>query len=483
MFYQPRTIILPHLPQPFSSIFSNVTFIDFTYSFNEPVVNLPSTIHTLIFAQDFDQALDNLPEGLRELRIVSPGFNQPLEFLPSTLVHLNIYGDFNHPVDHLPAGLTELGLLGSFNQIIDHLPSQLLSLHLGDDFNQPVGHLPSNLRNLRIGSYNSSFDFPLDKLPPTLQSLRLIGYHHKRPLNCLPSSLESFTLSSFGLYQLDLSDIRTIKSLKSLKIKDIQIVSGLDSLPNSLQSLSLWETAIGCNINSLPPNLQHLALGYINEPVVVLPISLRTFVVQAHTPVLLHSLPHTLTNLVFSYDFNEVVDALPSSITHLTFGFRFTQPLNKLPPNLLQLRMGPCFNHQLTAIPRTLQLLSLFEHRAGTMYVLNAMLSLHMFKIVFRLSHGFNTESTLLILYTIDNSNSNDVAGTVEISSIPLSVTSISRENWENDRHTRCSEVLEDMAYTLEDFSTFSIAGWSTQYLRLRKSDCCCEGHVLSCYK
>jgi len=61
-------------------------------SFNKTVNNLPNTLKKLcIISTKFNQSLDNLPNGLKELIILNEEFNQSLDNLPNTLEYLVIH--------------------------------------------------------------------------------------------------------------------------------------------------------------------------------------------------------------------------------------------------------------------------------------------------------------------------------------------------------------------------------------------------------
>jgi hypothetical protein len=66
-------------------------------------------------------------------------FNKPINYLPSSLTHLNLGLHFNQPINNLPNNLEYLILEESnFNQPIDNLPNSLTHLLLGFNFNQPI---------------------------------------------------------------------------------------------------------------------------------------------------------------------------------------------------------------------------------------------------------------------------------------------------------------------------------------------------------
>ena len=79
--------------------------------FNEPLDNLPEGIEEIHFAHCsvFNHRLDNLPQSLKLLKL-GTSYNQPLDFLPSGLETLIISYRYKHPMTNFPVGLKNLGL-------------------------------------------------------------------------------------------------------------------------------------------------------------------------------------------------------------------------------------------------------------------------------------------------------------------------------------------------------------------------------------
>ena len=124
------------------------------------------------FGEYFNQPLNTLPEGIEEILIrnieVDPeydyfyhhdeAFDQSLDYLPSTVKKITIYGKFNQKIDNLPIGLEILELLGEFNQPIDNLPPGLITLYLGVNFHQSLNHIPDSVENLIVKNPFISYD-------------------------------------------------------------------------------------------------------------------------------------------------------------------------------------------------------------------------------------------------------------------------------------------------------------------------------------
>lgn len=94
--------------------------------------NIPKYIKKLTIDFDIydDINIDNLHNGLEELYILEESgcsFNKRIDNLPNTLIKLCIIStEFNQPINNLPEGLKELVILNeSFNQSLDYLPNTL----------------------------------------------------------------------------------------------------------------------------------------------------------------------------------------------------------------------------------------------------------------------------------------------------------------------------------------------------------------------
>ena len=127
--------------------------------------NIPKYIKKLIIDfDDYDNInIDNLHNGLEELYILEESggnFNKPINNLPNTLKKLCIIScEFNQSLDYLPKGLKELVILnGEFNQSFDNLPNTLEYL---------VIHKYVKVEDIYI---NESY---LMNLPPSLKTLHL----------------------------------------------------------------------------------------------------------------------------------------------------------------------------------------------------------------------------------------------------------------------------------------------------------------------
>ena len=82
-------------------------------------------------------------------------FNQSVNLLPSSLLHLSFGRKFNQPIDNLPSSLTHLSLGEEtydsvFNQPINNLPKRLQRLVLPKNYDKPTDHVSDLLQNKRV---------------------------------------------------------------------------------------------------------------------------------------------------------------------------------------------------------------------------------------------------------------------------------------------------------------------------------------------
>ncbi len=91
--------------------FNNNKILKFGPDFNEPLDNLPEGVEEIHFAHlsIFNHRLDNLPQSLKLLKL-GTSYNQPLDFLPAGLETLIISYRFKYPMINFPVGLKNLGL-------------------------------------------------------------------------------------------------------------------------------------------------------------------------------------------------------------------------------------------------------------------------------------------------------------------------------------------------------------------------------------
>jgi hypothetical protein len=223
--------------------------------------------------------------------IVKPKFNDNINLLEfhcdiTSLIFSN-YDDISDIIENI----NDTRYIGSsFNQPVDNLPPTLLNLTLGIKFNQPVDNLPPTLLNLTLGD---DFDKPVDNLPPTLLNLTL-GDDFNQLVDDLPPTLLNLTLGD------DFNQL----------------------------------------VDDLPPTLLNLTLGIkFNQPV--------------------DNLPHGILNIIFINGyFNQSLDNLPNSLLTINFeniqyffNCKFDKQLNCLPNSICEIKLPLNYNCEIKNIP------------------------------------------------------------------------------------------------------------------------------------
>lgn len=166
-----------------------LTHVIFGHNFNYPV-NLHEGLILLIFGSKFNQPIDNLPSSLMHLEF-SCSFNQPINKLPTSLKFLRFIESFNQPIN-LPPGLTHLTFDCRFDRPVI-LPDGLEYLCISNDDNSDtLDNLPSSITELELGYYIKS---ELNNLPNGIKKIKFFeSCQYDKELNCLPDSVEIIEL-------------------------------------------------------------------------------------------------------------------------------------------------------------------------------------------------------------------------------------------------------------------------------------------------
>jgi hypothetical protein len=299
---------------------------------------LPTSLEILsiYFAKSFE--LENLPIGLKKLRIETVFSDFSLDILPSSLEELYIgCGKYNNPLDMLPSGLKKLTLESSyFNKPIS-LPYNLEILNLKINPSK-VGLItfPKNLKNLNLSIISSPNEVLVFE-----SKLRLLN-------NGFPTRLLNLIVSTDFLS----NDMVLPETLVSLKIYNSNIVireipEFSFELPNSLKYLN-----IGRNINfkfiNMPESLECLYLNEsFNLELPEFPESLRLFYFDIRDyPHKIPKFNKGLTHLYLSY-YNTIpgyeIMNLPDSLESLYLKYIVKDDF-VFPPNLKYFGYNPYYN-------------------------------------------------------------------------------------------------------------------------------------------
>jgi len=143
--------------------------------------NLPDGLEDLSIVSGkhlrMDYSFDNLPSSLKRLRVEYCKCDKTFDFLPVNLEQLFLLTDpFTQPIDNLPIGLKYLDVNLDGNQTIYNLPKGLEYLRINTDtkYNQPIMNLPKNLKYLNC---NNRFDSEIIELPDSLIWVK-VGSHY-----------------------------------------------------------------------------------------------------------------------------------------------------------------------------------------------------------------------------------------------------------------------------------------------------------------
>lgn len=88
------------------------------------------TIYTL---SNFNQLVDDLPRGLKDL-ILGDKFNNPINNLPQKLEYLHLGKSFSHPINLIPNTIKRLYLSDDFSHQIIRLPKNIESIILSSQY-------------------------------------------------------------------------------------------------------------------------------------------------------------------------------------------------------------------------------------------------------------------------------------------------------------------------------------------------------------
>jgi hypothetical protein len=216
-------------------------YINFGYSFNCPLIKIPSKLKTLIFGMRYNRELPSLPETL-EILIFGYDFNCQIDYLPQNLKELTFGTNFNSKLPLLPNSIINLYFGCNFNQNIINFPTALQKLVFSNFsmFNYPLTNLPYGIRELTLGKeYNNS----ILNLPKSVQLLTLCNIN-KIVLSSIPYFIENLIFCAIGNYDFHYDILKYANLpmiLKNLTLKDYHY----------LDNANIQRIPFGCNIHFL----------------------------------------------------------------------------------------------------------------------------------------------------------------------------------------------------------------------------------------
>lgn len=325
----------------YNSIFTltnpNINTIIFSNNYDQYLDNLPDHICTIKFGFDFDQLVDKLPISMHSI-IFGNNFNKPVDNLPINLGIIEFGKKFNQCVDKLPKFVKNIIFGDDFDQLVDNLPPMLLSIKFGKFFNQFVNNLPEMVN---IIFFDSSFNYPVNNLPHNLKILKL-GEHFNQTLNNLPNSLEIIILRSsinnhYNMLPSSLQKIYSNFSHSNLPNLVTHLLINNASILTDLHQIKYLKlTNHNCSLDYLPDTLNHLEFNnikiYNNTDNLPKYLNYLLFTDCDHSyKINFNNLPIYLKYLYINnyYDLNIPQITLNLEYFHLGSGFKF--PTNKLP--------------------------------------------------------------------------------------------------------------------------------------------------------
>jgi len=288
---------------PLSLIYLNLSLTN-----NYKAYEFPSMVKYLILP-NFDYKYHQMPRLCNFLTSIVFGnsFNQELEknFLPSLLKRVNFNNEFNQPLQNLPQGLTHITFGDKFNQKVLH-PKKIKMIC-------PKGRSSSNIIFPDEGEYSVML---------YRDRAKLIIPNNEPQKSILPESVIYLKFGKMFNQKLILPPRLKVVSFGAMFDQII------DDLPETLKRIeifaSLDNTEISTNvvINRLP--VTHLI---INTMIENLSLSLTHLKFADSFNSRIDNFPSSLTHITFGNNFNEIIENLPQGLIYCRFGDKFNQVL------------------------------------------------------------------------------------------------------------------------------------------------------------
>jgi hypothetical protein len=150
----------------------NLQVLKYPSNYNLILIDkIPQNIIRLFLSNSFNQSVDKL---------LNPNFGTSKQKPPTKITHL-IFGDeFNHTVSNLPDTLTHLYFGKKFNKSINNLPDSLQVILLGNDFNLIISNLPKNLVEITFGP---EFNQCINNIKPSIKKIKFTNYDNLNKYN------------------------------------------------------------------------------------------------------------------------------------------------------------------------------------------------------------------------------------------------------------------------------------------------------------
>lgn len=154
---------------------SKLKIIHFGYNYNKLIDDLPDSITFLDMSRSCIEHINKLPSNLKKI-VFGPFYNETINKWPHLKeIRFGIY--YNQPLLNLPTTLKKLTLGYHFNQNIDHLPDNIVELELGSQYNVDIKKLPQNLKIFRLG-YSYNLPLQIQNILPHLETIVLVNKYN-----------------------------------------------------------------------------------------------------------------------------------------------------------------------------------------------------------------------------------------------------------------------------------------------------------------
>lgn len=117
-----------------------------------------------------DYTISKTADGIEVL--FHKNYKQYYEFLPNEITTLEFSDSFNEPVDNLPNHIKNIFFGSKFNQLVDNLHNELKFIQFGEHYNQSIDNLPDSVEQIRITQF---YDCKINKLPKSLKIFNVVS--------------------------------------------------------------------------------------------------------------------------------------------------------------------------------------------------------------------------------------------------------------------------------------------------------------------
>ncbi|EGC35033.1 hypothetical protein DICPUDRAFT_152686 [Dictyostelium purpureum] len=323
---------------------------------NKQSWNFPSKLKKLIYTiSDYrNSQATELPQNLKSLKLVNCSLNFFCT-LPQTLKKLKVYNRSISKLYHdmrFPQNTEVLYLYdGMFNRPLQFLPQTLLKLELDPSFDQsiPVGVLPETLKKLVLKNESPKYSFiQCEALPIGLKVLKLgSGYR----FDSLPPNITTIQCNHelIDLFPQSVTQYKFDYQFERFFFEETERPN-LSVLPDHIKSIK----CVSRN------NLVFKSLFIQKKSNIVLDSYRDMFKVPINSilPLQIISSSKSITRLDFSYSINTPIppNTLPPNLKSLKLNWYYDEPFlqGTLPPSLQSLSLGYYYTKALENLPNQL---------------------------------------------------------------------------------------------------------------------------------